>query len=602
MHPEAAVKPAWSSVIGSVAGNTVVGGLLALLVGLPLVVDANTTLDTLHAAAGITPRTDGIVLADPVAIAAVPGLVLHSAYVTSLDGRGIDDRTASFLVEGGRLTLDLTGREADRLVADSRPGESGPSLSRPTAEITARRLSQLAVRGALVRRAELVIRGADGRTWTLSNVTAELAPPRKGAQSLDILATYAEQRVKLTLAWGTEPGGHRRTPLRARLESRLLDVRFEGHLSQEGGLRLEGAASADIRKVRPLARWLGVPVDASPDLRDASIVGTVDWSDGTLSFERADVRIDGNQGTGTLALKTGGPRPSIEGTVGFEKLDVGRYVANLLGEPEAGPRLPDTRLLLAVVDADLRLSAARVTAPQLETGRAAVTLTLRNGRLQADLAELEIERGRAQGHITIDMGSDGLHRLAVKGRAVDIDPGRVFAPHLKRNPLFGRANVSIDVHGSGTSLPAMLANLAGKGSFTLADGGKLGLDLRTLVYAAQSSQIVGWAAAGKGSTSLDTLEGRFAIAKGGITIEALAARSGSTSYMGTGKVDLSERLLDLVLTLGPVANDATQSMREALAIRGTWFDPAISLLRQPASPSGSAGTPLLPQPSVQFRH
>lgn len=606
--------PAISSFLAGASRVVLLAALLALLIGLPVAVDMRTSLDTLHGQASTLRGPHGVVLREALAITALPGLVLESAFVTAdeavLPPGPMSRRLA---LDGARLRFDVA-KTPVRAPAPPHAGAAPPAALHATVHAApASRLPQLAtldVDSLLLRHAVLEVAAGD-RMFLLTDVVAEMGPLRKGGRAVTGLATYGSQRVRFAFEWRNDGGRNDGAlALKARVEARFAEARFDGHvLAAPTGPRLTGDAQIESRKLRALLRWFGLPVESGDDLVDARIAGGLDWTDGVLAFDRASVRIDGNEASGALTIKTTGGRPSIEGTLGFAKLDIGRYVDSLTRVPgeierpiaaKARAAAGGPRPLLALVDADLRLSAGKVVTPSLETGRGALTLVLRQGRLQADLAELEVERGRAMGQITVDVGAGDVHRVAIKGRAIDVDPGRVFAPLLKRNPLFGRATVSVDLAGSGTALPTILAGLSGKGVFTLADGGKLALDLRTLVHAAQTSQIVGWSAAGKGSTSLDALEGRFALSNGHLTIESLAARSGSTNWRGAGRVDLAEQLLDLVLTLAPSASDATDTVREALAIRGTWFDPAISLLRQPIDPSGAAGGLRL-APSVRLR-
>lgn len=586
---------ATSSATIDTGSTLLVAGVVAVLVGLPVAVDLNTSFDTLYSPPGLARATGGVVLGDALEVTALPGLVIENAYLSSLDRQPLGSASRRLLLEGARLRYEIAGAaSAPTSPPAVTPEERGAASQRQAASALIARIDRLDLDQLVLRHAELEIRSGQ-RSWLLTDVAAELGPPRTRGRSLNVIATYAGQRVRLTIDWRSDAGGRpgAAVALRAKLESRFAEARFDGHLQArpDGGPSLVGEASVEARKLRALGRWLGLAIDTGPDLQDARVVGKVEWTDGVLAFDRATVRLDGNEASGALAFKSTGVRPSIVGTLGFDKLDVTRYVASLTGGKGASPSvsLPGARPMLTQVDADLRISASKVVAPELETGRGAVTLALKQGRLQADLAELEVEGGRATGQITIDVGADDMHRLGIKGRASDVDPGRIFAPLLKRNPLLGRANFSVDLAGTGTALPAILSSLSGKGSFTLADGGRLALDLRTLVHAAQSTQIVGWSAAGKGTTSLDQLEGRFAISNRSLSLESIVARSGSTSWQGVGKVDLTERLLDVIVTIAPAAGATPQPMREALAIRGTWFDPAISLLRQPAAPAAHTG-------------
>ena len=65
------------------------------------------------------------------------------------------------------------------------------------------------------------------------------------------------------------------------------------------------------------------------------VKGTLDWGAGVLTFSRATIAMDGNEGTGALALDTTKAIPSFDGTLAFDTLDLSRY---LLARPRSWRR------------------------------------------------------------------------------------------------------------------------------------------------------------------------------------------------------------------------------------------------------------------------
>ena len=578
------------------AQSIVAMGLIAVLLGLPLAVDYKTTLETIYRATSSAPRAeDALVASEVIVLAPALGVELQNARISTLGVFGVphDQRMRHLVIDGGRIVVDLVAPKATTEVIQE--GLAPRSV--------AARISAMDYDSILVRRGQIDFPTGLGRRLQVQNVIAEVTSSRRGHWTIEGSGEVNGRDIKFSGRWSPqiERSGVLQTPLSFQFESNLLSASFEGHLDTVDGPRLQGAGMVQARKLRAMARWFGLPVAVSGDLTGAHVAGTIEWSKSVLSFTSANVKLDGNEASGSLTLKTGGPRPVIEGTLAFRQFDLARYIKTVMGDPiasEAPSDRPSLKLqsLLAVVDADLRLSAGKVVAPLVETGRAAITIGLRQGKLRAELAELEIEGGHARGGIVIDATSDA-PRLGLRGSLVDVDPGRIFSHHLKRTPVFGRADISLDVTGAGATLPVILAGMSGKGSFKLAQGGRLGLDLKTLVHSAQTTQIVGWSAAGKGMTQLDQFEGRFTLANGGVTLETMLARSGASAWIGGGKIDLAERLLDLAIVLQPpTATEAAATGRDSLAIRGSWSDPAISFLRVPGAPPVSIGAG--PQPTA----
>lgn len=577
---------------------TVLGVLIAVLVGLPIAVDLRTTLDTLHGGERPVP-VGAIAITEPIELLPMVGLTVERATLTGLGSPGYSDPDARNLVLDAadvRLSAFVQHRSSPAATPVVVPAHTGPPLLQ--------RLVRGDIDSLLLRRSRLLLPRTHGAPVILTDVVAEVKPGSRGAASIKGLATYNGRRMEFLVNWQAPDGAT--IPFTLRVDAGVFQAKLIGGLHDEGTLKFRGTGRLMAPKLRTLARWLAIPVEPGTDLRNSKIAGAVEWADGAISFANAEVSLDGNTGSGALTLRAGTSRPAIEGTLGFDRFDVSGYLASLMaeGQSSAPTQLPQhVQSLLSAVDADLRLSAGKVVAPGgIETGRAAVTVNLQHGRLQADLAELEVERGKAVGQISIDVSGD-LARVSVRGKLNGIDPGRVFTEPLKRNPLFGRANVALEASGIGRSLPAILSNMTGRGTFSLMDGGRLGLDLKTLAYAAQASPIVGWSAAGKGTTGVDALDGRFTIANRGISIESLNARSGAATYAGGGKIDVAEHLLDLILTLPASAADQKTTPREALVFRGSWRDPAISLLRQPVPPTASAAEPVATTvPAVQVRN
>ncbi len=74
-----------------------------------------------------------------------------------------------------------------------------------------------------------------------------------------------------------------------------------------------------------MARWLGANWPSGPGLGEFTAKGLLTWGDDTISFEDAQFTLDGNASTGGLSLKFAPKRPSLEGTLAFDSLNIGPY-------------------------------------------------------------------------------------------------------------------------------------------------------------------------------------------------------------------------------------------------------------------------------------
>ncbi|HEX6609718.1 MAG TPA: AsmA-like C-terminal region-containing protein [Hyphomicrobiaceae bacterium] len=545
-------------------GFAAVAGL-ALIAGLPVVINLRLApgLQSSSVHAG---SRGAVVVTTPVRLSNAPNIVVQAGWVRDADaGQASDNAPAKIVAEGLSLRIGTSVASLDNSAAE----EDLPSI-----------LSQLAAlefQSLEIRRGTITIANQSGGAETLSDVVAEITSNRKGAYTAKGSATYRGSSITFDTSWSL-PADRKaplRVPVKATLKSTILVAGVDGRLSVSDDLRLQGLAELTAGSLRHVGRWFGIPVSNGAELQDVRVKGTLDWGAGMLTFSRASVGMDGNEGTGALALDTSKAVPSFDGTLAFETFDLSRYLARgpslaSLWSLGFGMGEDDAPSALTRINADMRLSATKIVMPHLQTGRGAVTVALTNGKLQADVAELELEGGSFGGQITADM-SGPVPQYKLTGKLENVDPGRSLAGLLHRNPLQGRANISLDLAGSGQDMKGVLGSLSGKAGLTLSDAGRLGLDLRALLYAAQRSSTKGWASAGKGQTALELLDLRVNVVDGIVITDQLNAKSGGLTIAGNGRVNVTRQLLDMALQFHNP--ERAPSSAETLLVTGTWADP-----------------------------
>ncbi len=548
-------------------GFAAVAGL-ALIAGLPVAINLRLA-PGLHSSSVHAGSRGAVVVTTPVRLSGAPNVVVQAGWVREADAAlsNQDSNTPPAKIVAEGLVL--------RLATSAAVAESG-GLEEHLPPILAQ-LAALEFQSLEIRRGTIAIANQGGGTETLSDVAAEITNNRKGAYTAKGSATYRGSSIAFDTSWSlpAERRAPLRVPVKATLKSTILNASIDGRLAVSDDLRLQGLADVAAGSLRHVARWFGIPVSNGAELQDVRIKGTLDWGAGMLTFSRASVGMDGNEGTGALALDTSKAVPSFDGTLAFETFDLSRYFAR-------GPSLAslwslgfamgedDAPSVLTRINADMRLSATKISVPHLQTGRGAVTVALTNGKLQADVAELELEGGSFGGQITADM-SGPVPQYKLTGKLENVDPGRSLAGLLHRNPLQGRATISLDLAGSGQDMKGVLGSLSGKAGLSLSEaGGRLGLDLRALLYAAQRSSTKGWASAGKGQTALEVLDLRVNVVDGIVIADQLHAKSGGLAIVGNGRVSVAQQLLDVALQFNNP--ERAPSSAETLLVTGTWAD------------------------------
>jgi len=549
--------------------------MAVLMVGLPVVVNVWFVPGRAGSRGPAVPH-DAYVVTSPVRIANAPEVVLKGGWLYDSDGISYDTST--------KLVFD-----AASISVSASPGAPSTSVAEEVFPILLSQLSSMTFDTLQIRRGQIDVTSDGMERETLKDVDVLITCNRKGGYTAKGTVTYRGNSVAFDAQWAipADRKASLRIPLKIDLKSEILQASIDGRLATAEGLRLQGNADVLVRKLRGLARTFGIALPSSNEFKDTRLKGTLDWAAGTLTFSRAAINLDGNEGSGALAISTAKPVPSIDGTLAFDTLDLTRY-AGLVPSIAAlwwpvGFGFDDADVAPSFVgrlDADLRMSASKIVVPYVQSGRGAVTVTLKDGKLLADVAELELESGTFGGQVTADMTGE-IPRYELRGKLENIDAGRGLSGVMHRNPLQGRANIVLELQGRGFDAKDLLETVSGKADFALSDAGRLGLDLRALLYAAQRSEIKGWTAAGKGQTALEQLEAQLNIHNGVINTDALNAKSGGLTITGSGSVNVARQLLDMKLKFSNAAGGERANLAdEALRLRGGWTEPEIRVERQ----------------------
>jgi AsmA protein len=442
----------------------------------------------------------------------------------------------------------------------------------------------LAVRDSSVR-----IKMADGSTLVLEELATDVTAKQNGNIRAVGSFVFRGEKVSFDTTLATKVDAQSAAyPITASLSSPLLNAGLDGQLLLgESPRLLSPQAELTIPNLRGAARWLGTGWPPGDAFENFSAKGQLEWVNHTVAFQKATVQMDGNEATGTLSVNFSGPRPALDGTLGLKTLDLSKYVpARSPGEQDSGTSFLSMMSgasglefpLIQIIDADLRLSSSSVVLPNVTIGRSAATISLRGGKMIADIAELEIDDGtRGGGQLRIDAsGTHPSYDIRCKLEALDI--GRAGQAIFGHPTIQGRGDVIVEISATGDTGALLLSSLEGKLGVTLAEGGQLGLDFDKLTAAAPTTpqQQTVWRVASDGAMPVDTLDARFAVRNGVIRTETAKAMAGNRAVKAEGVIDLATHRLDLELQIGDVAS-ATAGARthQVIDVHGPWADPAL---------------------------
>ncbi len=592
---------------------------VVLVLGLSILVGIRDNAYVLKGGAVFAASGDTFRLTAPLKFPAAPGLTLTGGTISLARSKGKEQGMAAFLSSGeAKLLLDGAVLSFDAS-EDGRHGKR--SDGEESADITAPLLAtlmQLSFDSLSLNRSTIAIRNGNRAADLLTNVSAEIICKRK--QSLHAKGTFNfngdQVAFDVTMGATLDHRSGNQYPVRASFKAPLIQATLDGRLSLADGFRLQSPnAEVSGSNLRRAMHWLGTPWPSGPGFGEFRARGELEWTERAIAFQKATFEADGNVATGTLSLLGGGSRLAIEGTLALKGLDLTRYTpgpatknANGGQSREASPPAGPLNVLLPFVkdfDADLRVSADRVIIDGATLGRSAATLSLKQGKLLADIAELELDgTGHGGGQLSVDTNGPE-PRVSVRGKLESVEVGPPLAAIFGHPVVQGRADVAIELTANGGSNERLLGTLGGKMTVALAEGGgRFGLDAGSLAAEAHARELAGWGVHGRGYTKIERLDARLLLAAGILTIESAKAYDGSTAYAAHGTLDLLQRTADLKLSVirGLSEDRAADNdlSRDVVLVRGGWAAPHIRLVVPPDKavvPEIRLPEPLVPSPA-----
>ena len=393
---------------------------------------------------------------------------------------------------------------------------------------------------------------------------------RRGALGTLGSFRYRGETVAFAIDTGTvtETEDGAKVPVTMRLTTDHAAARFSGDVLAADSLQAAGELEAEMTDARRVLSWLGLSLPDGESLQNATASGTAQWSGETLTFERGTFSLDGNEAVGLLAF-TASERPRIEGTLDFERLTLDPYLG--AGEDD-NPFQPN---LFRDLDADLRLSAAEITADKLELGRGGLTVTAKDGFISSQIGELQLCGGQATGRVALNL-TRARTEASLSGTLSDIAVETCLAPFDVAVPVAGTGTLKLDVSTGGTTGAALIRGLTGTVEVAARDG-EVPVDFLALASGTNGDK-EGWSH--DTPTGFETLDAGCRISGGHIWCQSFSMQTPQGTVSGSGRVDVGKQTIDWkFLIANPVAPlSASQLVMETpprVTIRGPLNEPEI---------------------------
>lgn len=419
--------------------------------------------------------------------AAVNKLALYGGNVNGmlkLDGSGKSlDVNATFKID--RVKVDKLAKAA---LGGETPvtGVASGNLQATANGDSPRRLVESLQGGITFELGGVDVRNAPAGAISELKVNLDL-PGIDRAPSLKGGVVYNKQRLTVDLS--TDPLrkvlSSDAFALKASVASALLRLGYDGKVQQRPVPGLDGAFNLNIPSVGQLASWLGQPLSKSqPDPGPLQVQAVFKGDGAKVVLEKATLQGQALKANASGSYDGSGDIARVTLKVDSDMLDIDRYLPPpsdaktklLKGSKPA----PDSGNPLATLsDASFDLEPLKKTAAEVQIaiggmrakgykiGRTALSTTLKNGLLTADLQELNLYSGNVKGTLKLDgsgkkLGLDAV--LTVNGVKVD---ELVKTATDGKFAASGTASSRLNFSAQGVSPKALVERMTGKAVFNL---------------------------------------------------------------------------------------------------------------------------------------
>jgi len=458
---------------------------LAVALSVPLIIDFSSDDIQMDSGVVAAPRNSykvlGSLLLDGPSGAVLSGGTLALAMpknkriTAEVAAQQLDRGEAILLLSKGELVLGVHELPAE------------PS----TAQIAAPLVKALTAgdfKALVVRDSTVVVALPGEHRERLSRVNMRLVSADKGQVEAHGTGFWRGQRTKFSLeSRPTKAAGVLAVNLK--FEATLIDISYDGAYTLNGDRDLQGQAQLHLKNTDKLAQAMGTNWPISAKIGQLHVAGPLRWEATLLAFDDAQVRVDGNEARGTISLDTAGPT-LISSTLAFKTLDIAAY--GPIVDAKSNDPSPSifqhwwhkfsnrlSRQSNKHINADIRLSAKTLSAGGYTFGPAAATISMKDGALSADIAEIALDVGRAAGQISIDFNRY-IPKLTVRGQFEDVAVGRWTELLAGKRYLEGKGRLFAELTSQGTRLPQILGELSGRIEMAIPETGTIALSAAEL--------------------------------------------------------------------------------------------------------------------------
>lgn len=384
----------------------------------------------------------------------------------------------------------------------------------------------------------------------------------------------------------------------ATLASDHFSAGYDGSLVAGDAVSAKGVVSVESPSLRAFAAWLGSALPAAPGYGPMKLNGRLTHAGSETRLSQMTAELDGAKATGDISVVTGAARPMVTADLDLSALDLNKYLpaegteTSPGGDARSRTRVKAAELRhgwstepidfagLKAVDADAKLNVGTLKFKDLKADRARINAKLRSGRLDANLADMQLYQGAGQGVVTLAAARNAGGSLTARFNIRDVAAQPLLRDAIKLDRVTGKGNLTLAVSTQGASEFDLVSALGGTANFRFFDGALEGVNIAKYVRALRSGQLNALSSSAASKTDFSELSASLKIANGIATNDDLKLLSPLIRVGGTGKVMLPTRQVDytvrpkLVSSLSGQGGDTGLSGLEIpVRIHGSLDDP-----------------------------
>ncbi|MBI4528847.1 MAG: AsmA family protein [Deltaproteobacteria bacterium] len=395
---------------------------------------------------------------------------------------------------------------------------------------------------------------------------------------------YQQQPLSLSLGGGSYQNlTSAKEPYPVQINLRAGDVRakVEGNLIEPLQMKGENVTldiqGQDMSNLFPLIRLV---FPSTPPYR---LKGHLKHEGDVWAFSNFSGQVGGSDLSGTIRVDTAPKRHVMKADLVSSMLDF-KDLAGFIGgdpkaqkkpeepkkaaaEPESDRIFPDQRYdleRLNAMDADVRLRAKKILAPNLPIDNLDARLDLKNGVLRFEPASFGVANGRIEIHSTFD-ASKRPSNVKIDVRARNLELRRFMGESSFAQKTLAPIGGRIAVSGTGESFRELMATASGNIFFAMSGGEISGLLVE--LAGLDVAQTLGLLIRGDNPIpircALVDLEGE----NGQMDVKTFVFDTASTIVVADGKIDLRDEKVNIVLTPVP-KNFSPLSLRSYIRTTG----------------------------------